>query len=83
MSKSEFLASLDVEKYFDFLMRMLVREYTLLELTEEIWDNGQQDRELFLRMPADLKAAVQNLDTVSAQVYLNGVYGRMWDWELR
>lgn len=76
------LIKITVDDYFDVLMQVLLREYTMMDVIEDIWVGGQEDRAIFEAMTDWQKDAVANLETPACQVYLNGVYGREWDYGL-
>lgn len=68
-----------IGEYFDRVVRMLLQEYSEVDLIDEIWISGMENRRLYGLLSRDQQIAIKNIDTDAARCFLNAIHGRDWD----
>lgn len=66
-------------EYFERLVRMLLHNYSDVDLIDDIWVSGMENRKLFSVLDRRQQLAIEDIDTDAARCFLNGVHGREWN----
>jgi len=70
------------ESYFEDTMRQLLRTYQDTTLIDDIWVGGIEHRTVYYLLDDEFRTVIETLNTPAAVCFLNGVYGREWDYGL-
>jgi hypothetical protein len=68
------------DEYFEKLFRMLIANKARdVELVDDVWSSGIQSRNIFDGLTESQQDAIEQLNTRSSIVWMNGVHGQEWN----